>query len=74
MVGPGLIGLGIPQYEGGNLGSAEDFGLLQLVAARGGFARDHGEQFQPSPWLRSLAERGRGLPRGRGNSSEGCDR
>jgi 3-hydroxyacyl-CoA dehydrogenase len=68
-----VLGLGFPERRGGILRWAEDFGLSRFVVACEGFARDHGARFQPSPWLRGLAERGEALARGRHDRIDGSD-
>jgi 3-hydroxyacyl-CoA dehydrogenase len=56
-----VLGLGFPKRVGGILRWAEDFGLTAFVATCDALARDEGERFASSPWLRDVAERGGGL-------------
>jgi 3-hydroxyacyl-CoA dehydrogenase len=56
-----VLGLGFPKRVGGILRWAEDFGLTAFVATCDALARDEGERFASSPWLRDVAERGEGL-------------
>ena len=56
-----VLGLGFPKRVGGILRWAEDFGFAAFVAACDALAREEGERFAPSPWLRDVAERGEGL-------------
>jgi 3-hydroxyacyl-CoA dehydrogenase/enoyl-CoA hydratase/3-hydroxybutyryl-CoA epimerase len=56
-----ILGLGYPNQTGGVLRAAEDFGLDALVGLCDRLAEAHGDRFAPSPWLRELAARGRGL-------------
>lgn len=56
-----LLGLGFPPASGGLLRWAETEGLGRIVDHCAALARDHGPRFEPSPWLRTLADSGRGL-------------
>jgi 3-hydroxyacyl-CoA dehydrogenase len=56
-----VLGLGFPKHVGGILRWAEDFGFAAFVAACDALAREEGERFAPSPWLRDVAEHGEGL-------------
>ncbi len=66
-----VLGLGFAKRAGGVLGWAEDYGLALFVAACDRLAREQGARFEPSPWLRELAERGEGLARWRGETTQG---
>lgn len=56
-----VLGLGFPAADGGVLAWAERQGLARVVADADALARQHGERFAPTPWLRELARRYRGL-------------
>jgi 3-hydroxyacyl-CoA dehydrogenase len=61
-----VLGLGFSKARGGVLRWAEDFGLGALVEALDDLSRTHGDRFSPSPWLRALAGRAKGLSPYRG--------
>lgn len=56
-----LLGLGFPPATGGVLRWAEHYGLPRFVDTCADLAREHGERFTPSAWLRESAALGRGL-------------
>lgn len=61
-----VLGLGYP--SGGVLAAVEDVGLDAFVTLCERLAAAHGERFAPSPWLRVLAARGKGLSAYRGTA------
>ena len=69
----GLLGLGFPERSGGIFRWAEDYGLAPFVQLCDGLAHERGSRFEPSPWLRALAARDEGLPRGRNKTTQGSN-
>lgn len=56
-----LLGLGFPAATGGVLRWVETEGLGRFVDDCAALARAHGARFEPSPWLRHVAQAGQGL-------------
>jgi 3-hydroxyacyl-CoA dehydrogenase/enoyl-CoA hydratase/3-hydroxybutyryl-CoA epimerase len=65
--GPGAVdlgmitGTGFPPFRGGLLRHADLMGLPMVLTRLESFARDYGARFEPAPFLRDLANTGRGF-------------
>jgi len=54
-----LSGYGFPGYRGGPMWYADSVGLKKILQRIQDFQRVHGEQWEPAPLLRQLADQGR---------------